>query len=319
MVKLSNEQKDEIIVLKLTGTKANEIMSKYNISRPYIYKLLKDYNIDCQSEVNSNIDITDINPDINPESDIFESLNDTNIIQNDTNIQESIPEQVYLPEPVQQKLSNVNVSVGNSVNTDKLNSLRMFMDEPKPQKEQNQKIKNVRIEKDLTLSEEYPEIQNTMNVIKRYLDCYYDTGKLDDIVGNDKRLFAMRLNELDLYQLKVLLSNIQFKLSSSNTSKLFESGFYLMASQVESTVCYFDYDVSGLTQALRHNHEVGECLKELSCKFDVTKYVSPESRLIMAVAMTGYSIYNQNSLKVKFDNFLRQPVDERIKENYKNL
>ena len=63
-----------------------------------------------------------------------------------------------------------------------------------------------------------------MNVIKRYLDCYYDTGKLDDIVGNDKRLFAMRLNGLDLYQLKVLLSNIQFKLSSSNTSKLFESG-----------------------------------------------------------------------------------------------
>ena len=60
-------------------------------------------------------------------------------------------------------------------------------------------------------------------------------------------------------------------------------------------------------------------LKELSCKFDVTKYVSPESRLIMAVAMTGYSIYNQNSLRVKFDNFLKQPVDERIKENYKNL
>jgi hypothetical protein len=34
MVKLSNEQKDEIIVLKLEGKKANEIMSKYNISRP---------------------------------------------------------------------------------------------------------------------------------------------------------------------------------------------------------------------------------------------------------------------------------------------
>ena len=34
MVKLSNEQKDEIIVSKLTGTKANEIMIKYNISRP---------------------------------------------------------------------------------------------------------------------------------------------------------------------------------------------------------------------------------------------------------------------------------------------
>ena len=317
MVKLSNEQKDEIIVLKLEGKKANEIMSKYNISRPYIYKLLKDHNIECQSEVNSNIDITEIAP----ENDIFESLNENNI-QNDTNNytpgQADLPEPVYFPEPTQQKLPNVNLSVGNSVSNDKLNSLRMFMDD-EPKVPKTQKIQTVKVEKDLTLSEEYPEIQNTMNVIKRYLDCYYNTGKLDDIVGSDKRTFAMRLNELDLYQLKVLLSNIQFKLSSSNTSKLFESGFYLMASQVESTVCYFDYDVSGLTQALRHNHEVGECLKELSCKFDVTKYVSPESRLIMAVAMTGYSIYNQNSLKVKFDNFLRQPVDERIKENYKNL
>ena len=67
-----------------------------------------------------------------------------------------------------------------------------------------------------------------MNVIKRYIETYYDTGKIDDIVGSDKRTFVLRLNELNLYQLKILLSNIQFKLSSSNSSKLFESGFYLM-------------------------------------------------------------------------------------------
>ena len=33
MVKLSNEQKDEIIVLKLKVTKDKEIMNKFNISR----------------------------------------------------------------------------------------------------------------------------------------------------------------------------------------------------------------------------------------------------------------------------------------------
>ena len=40
-----------------------------------------------------------------------------------------------------------------------------------------------------------------MNVIKRYIDTYYDSGKLDDIVGSDKRTFVLRLNELNLYQL----------------------------------------------------------------------------------------------------------------------
>ena len=84
----------------------------------------------------------------------------------------------------------------------------------------------IKINKDPTLSEDYPDLQNTINVIRRYIETYYDTGKLDDIVGNDKRTFVLRLNELDLYQLKVLLSNIQFKLSSSNSSKLFERVFF---------------------------------------------------------------------------------------------
>ena len=130
---------------------------------------------------------------------------------------------------------------------------------------------------------------------------------------------VLRLNELDLYQLKVLLSNIQFKLSSSNTSKLFESGFFLISSQVESTACYLNYDLSGLTQALRHKSEVAECLKELSCCYDVTKYVSPKSRLIMAISLSAYTIYNQNNMKTKFNAFLEKPIDEKIQNTYKNL
>ena len=108
-------------------------------------------------------------------------------------------------------------------------------------------------------------------------------------------------------------------MSSSNSSKLFESGFFLISSQIESTACYLNYDISGLTQSLRHNEEIHECLKELSCKFDVTKYVSPESRLIMAVSMSAYSLYNQNNMKVKFNQFLEKPVDEKTQNNYKNL
>ena len=337
MVKLTNDQKDEIICLKLKGEKAKEIMNKFNISRPYIYKLLKDYNIEYMSEVNSNVDITEI------EGDIFESLNDekNDILVDDNNTELNINNtelnlnnteidkkpynntelNINNTKIEQIPISNINLHsatrIINTVTPDKLNSLRMFLDEPQHNKPQN--IQNIKVETDLTLSDEYPEIQNTMNIIKRYIDTYYDSGKLDDIVGSDKRTFVLRLNELNLYQLKILLSNLQFKLSSSNTSKLFESGFYLMASQVESTSCYFNYDISGLTQALRHNQEIGDCLKEMACKYDVTKYVSPESRMIMAVPMTAYSVYNNNNMRVKFDSFLSSPVSDNLKDNYKNL
>ena len=328
MVKISPEQKTEIITLKLQGMRAPELMSKFGISRAYVYKIMHENNI-AYSEVNTNIDITEIN-EIDSE-DIFNDLNDdaTKTVDMVDTIIQNTPEPEIEPEPEPEPiqkpfLSSINLQsssrVSNYVSADKLKSLSMFNDPPKPNRQpQEQNRQQIRVNKDVTLSEEYPDIQNTMNIIKRYVDTYHETGKLDDIVGLDKRTFVLRLNELDLYQLKVLLSNIQFKLSSSNSSKLFESGFFLVSSQIESTACYLNYDITGLTQALRHNSEVADCLKELSCCYDVSKYVSPESRLIMAVSLSAYSIYNQNNMKTKFNAFLEKPVDEKIKESYKNL
>jgi hypothetical protein len=333
MSKFTPEQKNEIITLKLQGTKAKEIMEKFNVSRAYIYKMLKENDIDYKSEVNTQLDITEIN-EIDSD-DIFNDLNDdaTKTEEMETykpNSPDPEPE-IELEQPQIQKpfLSSINLQsssrVNNYVSPEKLNTLKMLnsYDEIKTKTLNTHNAQSrqtqIKIDKDPTLSEDYPDIQNTMNVIKRYIESYYDTGKLDDIVGNDKRTFVLRLNELDLYQLKVLLSNIQFKLSSSNSSKLFESGFFLISSQVESTACYLNYDITGLTQALRHNEEIHECLKELSCKYDVTKYVSPESRLIMAVSLSAYSIYNQNNMKSKFNAFLEKPVDEKIQNSYKNL
>ena len=288
------------------------------------------------SEVNTNIDITEIN-EIDSD-DIFNDLNDNEQETIDTiemetykpnspepEIEPEIEQEIESPQIQKPFLSSINLQsstrVNNYVSPDKLNTLKMLdsYDEIKTKTQNTQSRQQIKINKDPTLSEDYPDIQNTMNVIKRYIDCYYETGKLDDIVGNDKRMFVLRLNELDLYQLKVLLSNIQFKLSSSNSSKLFESGFFLVSSQIESTACYLNYDITGLTQALRHNSEVADCLKELSCCYDVSKYVSPESRLIMAVSLSAYSIYNQNNMKSKFNAFLEKPVDEKIQNTYKNL
>ena len=150
-------------------------------------------------------------------------------------IQNTPEPEIEIQQPQIQKpfLSSINLQsssrVNNYVSPEKLDTLKMLnsYDEAKTKIQNNQsRLQQIKINKDPTLSEDYPEIQNTMSVIKRYLDTYYDTGKLNDIVGNDKRLFVLRLNELDLYQLKILLSNIQFKLSSSNSSKIFESGFF---------------------------------------------------------------------------------------------
>jgi hypothetical protein len=39
----------------------------------------------------------------------------------------------------------------------------------------------------------------------------------------------------------------------------------------------------------------------------------------MAVSLSAYSIYNQNNMKTKFNTFLEKPIDDKIKETYKNL
>ena len=57
----------------------------------------------------------------------------------------------------------------------------------------------------------------------------------------------------------------------------------------------------------------------MACKYDVTKYVSPESRMIMAISMTAYSVYNNNNMKLKFNSFLSSPVSDNLRDNYKNL
>ena len=105
MSKFTPEQKNEIITLKLQGTRAKEIMQKFNVSRAYIYKMLKENDIECKSEVQTNIDITEIN-EIESE-DIFNDLNETypetpKTMVIDTIIQ-NIPEPEMEPEPQIQK------------------------------------------------------------------------------------------------------------------------------------------------------------------------------------------------------------------------
>ena len=81
-MKFSQNQKEEIITLKFNGTKVKEIMEKFNVSRAHIYKILKENDIDYKSEIQTNIDITEINEIIDSEEeDIFDELNNDETIK----------------------------------------------------------------------------------------------------------------------------------------------------------------------------------------------------------------------------------------------
>jgi len=75
MVKITPEQKTEIITLKMNGARARELMEKYGISRAYVYKIMKENDIEAYSEVNTQVDINEIN-DMNKELDSEDIFND---------------------------------------------------------------------------------------------------------------------------------------------------------------------------------------------------------------------------------------------------
>ena len=88
-------------------------MQKFNVSRAYIYKMLKENDIDCKSEVNTQLDITEIN-EIESE-DIFNDLNET---YPETPKTMEIEPEIEIPEPQIQKpfLSSINLESSSRVN-----------------------------------------------------------------------------------------------------------------------------------------------------------------------------------------------------------
>ena len=65
--------------------KVKEIMDKFNIRRAYIYKIMNENDIDYKSEIQTNIDITEINEIIDSEEDdIFDELNNDETIDKNT-------------------------------------------------------------------------------------------------------------------------------------------------------------------------------------------------------------------------------------------
>ena len=69
MTKFTKFQREEIVTLKLQGVKVKDLMDKFGISKPMIYKIMKENDVEF-SEVNTNIDIDEIHSD----DDIFDEF-----------------------------------------------------------------------------------------------------------------------------------------------------------------------------------------------------------------------------------------------------
>lgn len=170
---------------------------------------------------------------------------------------------------------------------------------------------------DRLTDKDYQSKQNVIGQVKRYLSEF--ENELFNIHQGDVFLFTHRLQELDLDQLKILLSNIEFELNNKQVTSVFNKTFFITISQVEMLSINYGYNVKGLTQHLEQDQSVKQALRELSCKYDITQYTSPEVRLALAVVMTAYGLYSQNTLSAKMNDFLNEPVSPDLDERFKDL
>ena len=167
------------------------------------------------------------------------------------------------------------------------------------------------------VDEDYIEKRNLINKVKLYIDSF--ENKLHSIHGGDPITFKHRLRELGVDQLKILLQNIQFEINAPSGQILFNHAFFVGVSQFESLSCSYNYDIKGLSEMLKQDQNVNDSLKELSCQIDLSAYTTPEMRLLSSVLLCTMSVYNNNKLSKKMNDFLNEEIPENIEEKYKNL
>ena len=124
---------------------------------------------------------------------------------------------------------------------------------------------------------------------------------------------------MNVEQLKILLENIKFEINAPSGQVLFNHAFFVAINQFESLSCAYQYDIKGLTDMLKQDQTVHDSLKELSCQIDLSAYTTPELRLLSSVLLCTMSVYNNNKLSKKMNDFLNEEVPNDIQEKFKDL
>jgi hypothetical protein len=304
MVKLTDSIKQDILIKVKQGTLIKDLCTEYNISRSSIQRIVNKYDIVTESSNNNSSE---------SEKNSYTEEEDNDNISIINQLNESSQESVLSVKSVKQIKQPEKAKPLPKINNNFIFDIQ--------KKLTTSPVKQEVVINNQILDKQYPEKKNLINQIKRYILEFSD--KLTDIVDNDiqaRKLFMIKLNELELHQLKILLDNIQFSISQTKINKIYNQGFFIFTKQLEvMTKQYSGVDIDGLTESLQANNEIEESLKELSCKYDISNHLSPEIRLCMAVSMTGLAIYQNNKIKQKLESFLSQEVDQDIVNKYSHL
>ena len=116
--------------------------------------------------------------------------------------------------------------------------------------------------------------------IRNYIDCFSDNEIIQSICGNPV-LFKQKLYEKDLMGLTVIYEEIQIGI---NQSKDFEQFMYMFSSTLQITEfvssLLLGLNITGLKDELLN--EISEFdFRQLACELRLSRYISPQKRIIL--------------------------------------
>ena len=294
--KISQEVRKEIHILKEEGKKVKEILSILNgkgisISDKTIYRILSEEKnagsfISYGSKEEFNMEEEEKRKEEKEERKeeedphYFEFVDEDPVFEQE-DFQKSKDQflkdvQVIMQEETQKALSLINKDLES--NNDKLDNII---------KETKKKTKPINISKGMNvfntdgLTEEEKRLRRDLIIkIRNYIDCFADTEIITDICG-ETNAFKHSLYGKDIKTLTVIYEEIQIGLNSSKDYEQFMNMFSTTLKCIEFVSnILLGISITGLQDEVLN--EIDEFdLRQLACELSLSRYVSPQKRVML--------------------------------------
>jgi len=147
--------------------------------------------------------------------------------------------------------------------------------------------------------------------IRNYIDCFSDNEIVQTMCGNPL-LYKQKLYEKDLASLTVIYEEIQIGI---NQSKDFEQFMYMFSTTLQITEfvssILLGMNITGLKDELLN--EISEFdLRQLACELSLSRYISPQKRIMLIALkvllkkiLSNDLLGKHKDLKIKLLGFYR--------------
>ena len=299
--KISKEIRQRIHELHKESKPVREILSilkseGVKISDKSIYNIIKENEENkVKNQSFASIEVDDsFNESFGEEDKTNECKNEENILPTltyyDTNTQDKEGNTNYLThissiinqgvkEGTEEFISKLNKDISES--NDKLDGIiketKKKVNKPLPMG----KLPQINPFNTDGMTEQEKRLRRDMIIkIRNYIDCFSDNEIIQSMCGN-VTLFKQKLYEKDLANLTVIYEEIQIGI---NQSKDFEQFMYLFSSSLQITEfvssILLGMNITGLKDELLN--EISEFdLMQLSCELSLSRYISPQKRIML--------------------------------------